>query len=56
MKNIEINSDEEIVVEFKEGDYICHSNNYQIFPIWFNATDTDVENYSGKNGIYIKKK
>lgn len=56
MENLKIKSDEELIKDFKENDYICHINTYQVFPMWFHATDSDVEKYSGKNGYYIRKK
>lgn len=41
---------------FQEGDRICHINNYKEGSMYgfFEATDYDVENYSGQNGDYIK--
>lgn len=44
---------------FKEGDRICHVKNWYYGPnnfpkpIWFTATNSDVEEYSGKNGWYV---
>lgn len=41
---------------FKIGDEICHWNNFkQGLLLFFIATDSDVENYSGKNGTYYRK-
>jgi hypothetical protein len=43
------------VTEFEEGDIICHINNWKSgIPMFFKATDYDVEKYSGKNGVYLK--
>lgn len=40
---------------FQKGDKICHINNYNHgFILFFTATDTDVKEYSGKNGTYLK--
>lgn len=38
---------------FKEGDIICAKKNTdQLFPLFFTANDTDVEDYSGINREY----
>jgi hypothetical protein len=43
--------------KFKEGDCICHANNYKAgLPLFFMATEDDVDSYSGKNGWYYKLK
>lgn len=40
---------------FEIGDKLCHINNYNNGWISFLiATQGDVEEYSGKNGIYLK--
>lgn len=44
---------------FEEGDLICHINTWNWLkmgglPMFFIATDTDVAEFSGKNGTYIK--
>ena len=44
------------VKSFKKGDIICHENNWNSnFFCFFNATQDDVDNYSGKNGYYYKQ-
>lgn len=41
--------------EFSEGDCICHINNWEAgLMFFFPASDYDVKNYSGKNGLYLK--
>tara|TARA_R110000823_G_scaffold214021_1_gene343852 strand:- start:56258 stop:56590 length:333 start_codon:yes stop_codon:yes gene_type:complete len=41
---------------FKIGDNICHIKNFMVgLPLFFKATDYDVKEYSGKNGIYLLK-
>lgn len=41
---------------FDEEDEICHIRNFMAgLAYFFEATDYDVEHYSGKNGIYLLK-
>jgi len=41
--------------KFEKNDIICHMNNWKCgFPMFSKATDYDVKNYSGKNGLYLK--
>lgn len=40
---------------FEKGNMICHSNNLLMnFPVFVEASQEEVDNYSGKNGIYYR--
>jgi hypothetical protein len=40
---------------FKEGDIICSTNNFDVgLPLFFRATDSDVQNFSNKKQDYYK--
>lgn len=46
----------QFVKKFKLDDIICHENNFASGLLMFgNATELDVENFSDKNGLYLKK-
>lgn len=57
MKNIKDNKIAGTLVfkkTFKEGEIICHKNNWDAgMYLFFKASDDDVKNYSNKNGLYV---